>query len=145
MISGADFIRSKDRPRTPSDSCDDCAIAAAGQRRFLRGVTVMVAGALAALSASPVSVAALEGLDAFSLDNPHQNTPLRWQQDEQEFRWPKHHSTFTPDAIFIDRRATRSIDGFAVQHVNSDLAVDLNMLYRENDDPDLWKAALIAL
>ncbi|MGA9836812.1 MAG: Rieske (2Fe-2S) protein [Gemmatimonadaceae bacterium] len=144
----------------------------------------MVAGSLAALSAAPVSAAALEtrfiralgsrgtlktyaipaadgvNIDrdesvivaryqgkvfAFSLACPHQNTALRWEADDQEFRCPKHHSTYTPDGVFIDGRATRSMDRFAVQRSDANLVVDLDTLYREDDDPDLWKAAFIAL
>ncbi len=82
---------------------------------------------------------------AFSLACPHQNTALRWQPDDKEFRCPKHHSTYTPDGIFIDGRATRSMDRFAIQHSNANLVVDLDKLYREDDDPDLCKAAFIAL
>lgn len=174
----------KHPPHSPLDSCDDCAVAGAGRRRFLRDAAMMVAGSLAALTAAPVSAAALEtrfirvlgsrnslqtyampatdgvNIDkdqsvivaryqgkvfAFSLACPHQNTALRWQPDDQEFRCPKHHSTYAPDGIFIDGRATRSMDRFAVQHSNANLVVDLDRLYREDDDPDLWKAAFIAV
>ncbi len=176
-----------DAPRpTPvrHDSCDDCAVAAAGRRRFLRDVALAVAGSLAALSGAPVSAAALEprfiralrsggtlrtyaipaadGVNvdrdqsvivardqgkvfAFSLDCPHQSTPLGWDAESQEFRCPKHHSIYTADGIFIDGRATRSMDRFAVQRAGANLVVDLDKLYREDDDPELWKAAFIAV
>jgi Rieske Fe-S protein len=166
------------------DSCDGCAVAAAGRRRFLRDAALMVAGTLAALSAAPVPAAALEPrfirsltgpdamksypipaadsvnidkdesviitrwqgkLFAFSLACPHQNTALHWEPDDQDFRCPKHHSIYTPEGVFIDGRATRSMDRFAVKRDGANVSVDLDKLYREDDDPDLWKAAFIAL
>ncbi|MDE3127676.1 MAG: Rieske (2Fe-2S) protein [Gemmatimonadota bacterium] len=171
-------------PRGAADGCDSCAVAAESRRRFLRDAAVMVAGTLAALTAAPVSAAALDtrfvravastdetksyaipATDAvnidrdesvivaryqgkvyvFSLACPHQNTALQWDSDVQEFRCPKHHSTYTPDGIFIDGRATRSMDRFAVKHTGANVVADLDQLYREDEDPDLWKAAFITL
>lgn len=84
-------------------------------------------------------------LFAFSLACPHQNTALRWESDDQEFRCPKHHSTYTPEGVFIEGRATRSMDRFAVSRDAGNVVVDLDRLYREDDDPDLWKAAFLKL
>lgn len=171
-------------PHGATDACGSCAVAAAGRRRFLRDAAMMVAGTLAALTASPVSAAALDAkfvravgstgdtksytipatdganidrdesviiaryqgkVYAFSLACPHQNTALRWDADAREFRCPKHHSIYTPDGIFIDGRATRSMDRFAVQHTGGNVVVTFDDLYREDEDPDLWKAAFITL
>ncbi len=84
-------------------------------------------------------------LFAFSLACPHQNTALRWEPEDQEFRCPKHHSIYTPEGVFIDGRATRSMDRFAVTRNGDAVSVDLDKLYREDEDPDLWKAALLKL
>jgi len=84
-------------------------------------------------------------LFAFSLACPHQNTALRWDSEDQEFRCPKHHSTYTPEGVFIDGRATRSMDRFAVTRAGANVSVDLDELYREDDDPALWKAAFLKL
>ena len=174
----------KHTSRGADAACEECAVAVASRRRFLRDAALMVAGTFAALSAAPVSAAALEtrfvralgssgdlktyaipavdgvNIDddesvivarfqgkvfAFSLACPHQNTALRWDAEDQEFRCPKHHSTYTADGVFIDGRATRSMDRFAVQHTGGNLVVNLDQLYREDDDPALWKAAFITL
>jgi nitrite reductase/ring-hydroxylating ferredoxin subunit len=177
-------IKTPKQDASETDSCDGCAVAAAGRRRFLHDAALMVAGTLAALSAAPVSAAALEPrfiralagpdamksypipagdsvnidkdesviiarwkgkLFAFSLACPHQNTALHWEPDDQDFRCPKHHSIYTPEGVFIDGRATRSMDRFAVKRDGGNVSVDLDKLYREDDDPDLWKAAFLTL
>lgn len=93
-----------------------------------------------------VIIARTQGkLFAFSLACPHQNTALRWDPADQEFHCPKHHSEYTADGVFIDGRATRSMDRFAVQKNGGNVTVDLDKLYQEDSDPDLWKAAFLTL
>ena len=82
---------------------------------------------------------------AFSLACPHQNTALRWDDGEKRFQCPKHHSRYEPDGTFIEGRATRSMDRFAVRVDAARLMVDLDRLYREDEDPALWKAAFVKL
>jgi nitrite reductase/ring-hydroxylating ferredoxin subunit len=82
---------------------------------------------------------------AFSLACPHQNTMLRWEQPDARFQCPKHHSKYRPDGSFIEGRATRGMDRFAVRREGDRLAVDLDLLYREDKDPAEWKAAVIQL
>ena len=82
---------------------------------------------------------------AFSLACPHQNTALRWDDGEKRFQCPKHHSRYEPDGTFIEGRATRSMDRFAVRVDAAKLMVDLDRLYREDEDPALWKAAFVKL
>jgi Rieske Fe-S protein len=81
----------------------------------------------------------------FSLACPHQNTALRWQQSDAQFQCPKHHSKYRPDGSFIEGRATRGMDRFAVRRDADKIVVDLDKLYREDKDPAEWKAALIQL
>jgi Rieske Fe-S protein len=82
---------------------------------------------------------------AFSLACPHQNTALRWDDGAKRFQCPKHHSRYEPDGTFIEGRATRSMDRFAVRVDAGKLMVDLDRLYREDEDPALWKAAFVKL
>jgi len=91
-----------------------------------------------------VIVARVEGmLYAFSLNCPHQNTALRWDDTAKRFQCPKHHSRYQPDGTFIDGRSTRSMDRFAVRLDGSKLMVDLDRLYHEDEDPGPWNAAFV--
>ncbi|MHB1861909.1 MAG: QcrA and Rieske domain-containing protein [Gemmatimonadaceae bacterium] len=131
------------------------AHAAALETRFIRGVHTADQLKSYAIPATDsvnidedqsVIIARTQGkLFAFSLACPHQNTALRWDPADQEFHCPKHHSEYTADGVFIDGRATRSMDRFAVQKNGASVTVDLDKLYQEDSDPDLWKAAFLTL
>jgi len=82
---------------------------------------------------------------AFSLSCPHQNTALRWDDGAKRFQCPKHHSRYQPDGTFIEGRATRSMDRFAVRIDAGKLMVDLDRLYREDEEPAQWNAAFVKL
>lgn len=82
---------------------------------------------------------------AFSLACPHQNTALRWLGAKNRFQCPKHESKYQPDGTFIDGRATRSMDRFAVRREGEQLMVNLDMLYEADKDVAEWKAAFVSL
>jgi Rieske Fe-S protein len=82
---------------------------------------------------------------AFSLACPHQNTALKWEQDDARFQCPKHHSKYRPDGSFIEGRATRGMDRFAVRRDGETVVVDIDKLYRQDQDAADWKAAFIQL
>jgi Rieske Fe-S protein len=81
----------------------------------------------------------------FSLACPHQNTALKWAPGDAQFQCPKHHSKYRPDGSFIEGRATRGMDRFAVRRDDDKLVVDLDKLYQQDKDPNEWKAAFIQL
>jgi nitrite reductase/ring-hydroxylating ferredoxin subunit len=81
---------------------------------------------------------------AFMLACPHQNTALRWNAKDQIFQCPKHHSRYRPDGTFIDGRATRSMDRFAVKRDGANLLVDLDRVLEDDRDPAGWKSAAVA-
>lgn len=81
----------------------------------------------------------------FSLACPHQNTALKWEQRDAQFQCPKHHSKYRPDGSFIEGRATRGLDRFAVRRDGEKVVVDLDKLYQQDSDPAEWKAAVILL
>ncbi|MBK8003170.1 MAG: Rieske 2Fe-2S domain-containing protein [Gemmatimonadetes bacterium] len=80
---------------------------------------------------------------AFALSCPHQNTALRWQEADAVFQCPKHKSRYQPDGTFLNGRATRNMDRFAIAHAGHELAVDVDKLYESDKQADLWKAATV--
>ncbi len=82
---------------------------------------------------------------AFMLSCPHQNTALRWNAKDKKFQCPKHKSQYTPEGVFIDGRATRSMDRFAVKKEGNNLIVNLDKVYEEDSDPKEWKTAFITV
>ena len=82
---------------------------------------------------------------AFSLACPHQNTVLRWEQAEGRFQCPKHHSKYRPDGSFIEGRATRGMDRFAIRLNGTNIVVDIDTLYRQDKEGAEWKAAFVQL
>ena len=81
----------------------------------------------------------------FSLACPHQNTALRWDQGDGEFRCPKHKSRYRADGTFIDGRATRAMDRLAIRRDATSLIVDLETLVQQDEHPALWAAAFVAV
>jgi Rieske Fe-S protein len=82
---------------------------------------------------------------AFMLACPHQNTALRWNSKEKKFQCPKHHSQYKPDGTFIDGRATRSMDRFAVKHEGANLVVNLDKIFEDDRDHAGWLSAAVAV
>jgi Rieske Fe-S protein len=82
---------------------------------------------------------------AFNLACPHQNVALRWNQGDTQFQCPKHHSKYQPDGTSISGRATRNMDRFAVQRSGDTLTVDLNLLFRSDQQSAQWAAAAVAI
>lgn len=153
--------------------CHDCPLA--GRREFLRDITVWLAAAVVAplpvrfgravdardtLRTYPVPDSDGATIDrdnqvilvrsegkayAFALSCPHQNTALRWHPDDGQFQCPKHHSRYRPDGVFISGRATRGMDRYAVRHEGGNIVVDLDRLFRQDQDVADWEAAVVAI
>lgn len=81
----------------------------------------------------------------FSLACPHQNTALRWEAHANRFQCPKHKSRYRPDGAFIEGRATRGMDRFAVRSEADNLLVNLDALYREDENAAEWASACVPL
>jgi Rieske Fe-S protein len=82
---------------------------------------------------------------AFALSCPHQNTALRWDAAENRFQCPKHKSRYHPDGTFIEGRATRGMDRYAVKLVGSAVVVDIDKVYQEDTDLPGWQHAVVTL
>ncbi len=82
---------------------------------------------------------------AFALSCPHQNTALRWLAEEGRFQCPKHKSKYRPDGNFIEGRATRGMDRYAVKREGAKILVDLDTLFEQDKDGAGWSAAQAAV
>jgi nitrite reductase/ring-hydroxylating ferredoxin subunit len=82
---------------------------------------------------------------AFALACPHQNTALRWDAGGNRFQCPKHKSRYRADGTFIEGRATRSMDRYAIRMAGTSVAVDVDKLYQEDTDATQWQAAVVTL
>ena len=80
---------------------------------------------------------------AFALSCPHQNTALRWEEDNKIFQCPKHHSKYRPDGTFIEGRATRGMDRYAITRTANDLTVDIDKVFEQEADVKDWTSAVI--
>ncbi len=82
---------------------------------------------------------------AFNLACPHENTALRWKERAGRFQCPRHESQYQPDGTFISGRATRNMDRFAIKRAGDRLVVDLDRLFRSDEQPQDWGAAAVSL
>ena len=82
---------------------------------------------------------------AFSLACPHENTALRWREQDVRFQCPRHQSKYQPDGTFISGRATRNMDRFAVRRAGDTIVVDVNQWFRSDQQAPQWAAAVVAL
>ena len=79
----------------------------------------------------------------FNLACPHENTALRWKERDGHFQCPRHESQYKPDGTFIAGRATRNMDRFALARAGSSVRVDLNRLFRSDQQASEWAAAAV--
>ena len=82
---------------------------------------------------------------AFNLSCPHQNTALRWDEADARFQCPKHHSKYQPDGTFISGRATRNMDRLALRRDADRIVVDVDAMYKSDQDKAGWTAATVHL
>jgi nitrite reductase/ring-hydroxylating ferredoxin subunit len=82
---------------------------------------------------------------AFALSCPHQNTALKWLGSDGLFQCPKHRSRYQPDGTFIEGRATRGMDRYAIQRDGAKIVVDLNTMFEQDKDAAGWNAARVTV
>ena len=155
---------------TATGSCGDCA--AVPRRAFLSDASLFIACAalpIELLSALQVlgdeAVYAIPARDGAGIDGeravivvryqnavyafvlwcPHQRTALRWYEDMQRFECPKHHSKYQPTGTFIEGRATRGMDRYALRKSGDTVVVDLATVYQQDKDLAGWDAAVVKL
>jgi nitrite reductase/ring-hydroxylating ferredoxin subunit len=84
-------------------------------------------------------------LYAFMLSCPHQNTALKWFASDNRFQCPRHKSLYSADGTFIEGRATRSMDRFAVHRAGGHVVVNLDKVFEEDQDAAGWKGAFLTV
>src|SRR5712671_3751922 len=84
-------------------------------------------------------------LCAFNLACPHQNQALRWLPKEGRFQCPKHESKYQPTGVFMNGRATRNMDRLAVRVEGSELLVNVDKMFKSDEDPSGWAHATVAM
>jgi nitrite reductase/ring-hydroxylating ferredoxin subunit len=82
---------------------------------------------------------------ALDLTCPHQNTAIRWSAHENRFECPKHHSQYSPAGIYLEGRATRSLDRLPIRRDGDQLVVDVDTPYRQDHDRAQWETAVVTL
>ena len=82
---------------------------------------------------------------AFALACPHQNTALRWDAANNRFQCPKHKSKYRPDGTFIEGRATRSMDRYAVRKDGNNIVANVDALYQQDKQAADWQSAFVTV
>ena len=82
---------------------------------------------------------------AFDLACPHQNTALRWEAADNRFQCPKHKTTYTAEGVYIEGRATRSMDRHALRLNGATLVVDTDKVYQEDLNKAEWERAVVTV
>lgn len=82
---------------------------------------------------------------AFLLSCPHQNTALRWLPADRRFQCPRHESKYKPDGEFIEGRATRNMDRFAIRREGNNLLVDFSRWFQSDTQKAEWAGAFVQL
>jgi nitrite reductase/ring-hydroxylating ferredoxin subunit len=82
---------------------------------------------------------------AFSLRCTHRGTTLVWHADESRVFCPKHKARFRPDGAHDSGRNTRALDRYGLRLEGGAVVVELDALYRVDEDPAGWTAAAIAV
>ncbi|MBX6363392.1 MAG: Rieske (2Fe-2S) protein [Gemmatimonadetes bacterium] len=82
---------------------------------------------------------------AFSLRCPHRGQRLEWHRDETRIFCPKHKARFHPDGAHASGRSTRPLDRYALSRRGETIVVDFGTLFRADEDPAGWAAAVVTL
>jgi nitrite reductase/ring-hydroxylating ferredoxin subunit len=85
-------------------------------------------------SENKVMIARFAGsIYAFGLECPHRGADVTWQARQNRFYCPKHKSTFQPGGTFIEGKAERGLDRYAITREGDEIVVDTAVLIREPD------------
>jgi cytochrome b6-f complex iron-sulfur subunit len=142
------------------DDCNDCPLM--DRRAFILSTLALpvIAGVRVSREEKSYPIPAADGVQidkdtdviisraqgkvfAFNLACPHQNTAIRWDGGKTRFQCPKHKSIYTPEGVFVEGRATRGLDRFAVRKDGNSIVVNLDSLFEQDKDADKWSKAFV--
>ena len=67
------------------------------------------------------------------------------RQNDSRFQCPRHESKYQPDGTFVEGRATRNMDRFAVRKQGAEVIVDVRQLFRSDQQQAQWAAAVVGV
>jgi Rieske Fe-S protein len=82
---------------------------------------------------------------AFALSCPHQNAAVKWVAKDHRFQCTKHDSEYQPDGTYTTGHATRNLDRFPIRRDGDAVVVNLNAVYRSDQNHSGWEAAAVTL
>ena len=78
---------------------------------------------------------------ALRLNCPHQNAAVKWVERDGAFQCTKHNSRYRQDGTYVAGKSTRSLDRFAIRRDGANLIVDLDRVFRADQDAAGWAGA----
>ncbi len=82
---------------------------------------------------------------ALSLACPHQQAAVRWLPEDHRFQCTKHDSKYQPDGVYTSGRATRNMDRFPIRRDGEAVIVNVNLVFRSDQDPGGWASAIVTV
>ena len=82
---------------------------------------------------------------AFALACPHRGTRLEWHPAECRVFCPKHKARFRPDGAHDSGRKTRALDRYDLRREGDRVVVQLDVVYRVDENPAAWEGAVLQL
>jgi nitrite reductase/ring-hydroxylating ferredoxin subunit len=80
---------------------------------------------------------------AFSIRCPHKGARLQWREAEGKIYCPKHKARFDAKGEHVSGRRSRNLDRYAIEVQAGTVVVDTDSLFREDQNGDRWRAAVI--
>ena len=82
---------------------------------------------------------------AFSSRCTHRGARLEWRRGEGRVFCPKHKARFRPDGAHDSGRRTRDLDRYDIRRSADGLAINVDVLYRADQNPGPWARAFVRL
>lgn len=112
----------------------------------LRAYAIPSADAVMVDDGNDVIIARYRGnIYAFSRRCPHKGARLVWHESEDRIFCPRHKARFTSGGDHASGRRSRNLDRYGLRRQGSEIIVDTDTIYREDENPERWRSALVAI